>query len=229
MKGNVILVGGSKGGVGKSMVSISLVDYYLERQRPLVLIETDSSNPDVFKIYKQLLDGKTYAVDLDSKDGWLNMMNIIADNAKDSDVIINTAARSNVGIEQHGSMLNDALEDLNRNLITLWPINRQRDSVQLLQMYMNKMTASEIYVFRNTYFGEPDKFQHYNDSKIKSNIEARWKTFNFSDLADRVTDEIISKRLPLSEALASMPFGNCIELKRWRADCAAIYDSIFGA
>lgn len=141
MKGNVILVGGSKGGVGKSMVSISLVDYYLERQRPLVLIETDSSNPDVFKIYKQLLDGKTYAVDLDSKDGWLNMMNIIADNAKDSDVIINTAARSNVGIEQHGSMLNDALEDLNRNLITLWPINRQRDSVQLLQMYMNKMTA----------------------------------------------------------------------------------------
>ena len=44
-------VGGCKGGVGKSMVALALVDYLLQRGEPVLLIETDTSNPDVWRMY----------------------------------------------------------------------------------------------------------------------------------------------------------------------------------
>ena len=43
-------VGGCKGGVGKSMVSIALLDYLLRRDTPVLLIDTDTSNPDVWRL-----------------------------------------------------------------------------------------------------------------------------------------------------------------------------------
>lgn len=41
-------VGGCKGGVGKTMVTLALMDYLLRRDRPILLIEADTSNPDVW-------------------------------------------------------------------------------------------------------------------------------------------------------------------------------------
>lgn len=229
MANNIVLVGGSKGGVGKSMVSISLIDHYLEKGRPVALVETDTSNPDVYKVYKDKLDGRTRTYDLDTKEGWLQMINFIGSDVKDHDVVINTAARNNVGIGNYGKNLIDALEDLDRHLITLWPINRQKDSVQLLAKYMDTMTASEIFVLRNMYFGEPEKFETYNVSNVKKTIEERWETFDFPDLADRVADQLVSNRQSISEALANMQIGDRVELKRWRSECGVIYDKILGA
>ena len=42
-------VGGCKGGVGKTMVALALVDYLLRRDWPILLVETDTSNPDVWR------------------------------------------------------------------------------------------------------------------------------------------------------------------------------------
>jgi cellulose biosynthesis protein BcsQ len=40
-------VGGSKGGAGKSMMTIATVDYLLERGDKVLLVECDTSNADV--------------------------------------------------------------------------------------------------------------------------------------------------------------------------------------
>ena len=45
----IFWIGGSKGGVGKSAVSMALLDY-LGESCPL-LVETDTANPDVAKAY----------------------------------------------------------------------------------------------------------------------------------------------------------------------------------
>ena len=41
-------VGGSKGGVGKSMMTMATLDYLIERGDRVALIETDTSNHDVW-------------------------------------------------------------------------------------------------------------------------------------------------------------------------------------
>jgi Mrp family chromosome partitioning ATPase len=43
-------VGGSKGGVGKSIVAMAVLDSLLERGEPVLLVECDTSNPDVAKV-----------------------------------------------------------------------------------------------------------------------------------------------------------------------------------
>ena len=55
MKNTIFYVGGGKGGVGKSMVSMTLVQFLIDRYgeyKTIHLIETDESNPDVGRVYK---------------------------------------------------------------------------------------------------------------------------------------------------------------------------------
>ena len=53
----IIYIGGDKGGVGKSMVSIAMSDFLKHRfNKPVLLIETDTANPDAAKCLKDELD-----------------------------------------------------------------------------------------------------------------------------------------------------------------------------
>ena len=45
----IILVGGGKGGVGKSTVVFAVVDLLLSHGKNVVLVESDDSNPDTHK------------------------------------------------------------------------------------------------------------------------------------------------------------------------------------
>ena len=56
--GRIYWVGGSKGGVGKSMMTLATVDHLLEQRANVLLVECDTSNPDVWKAFKdQVGDG----------------------------------------------------------------------------------------------------------------------------------------------------------------------------
>jgi hypothetical protein len=208
--------GGDKGGVGKSMLSIGLIDLALEHQDDPILIESDTSNPDVYKMHKDEI--KTELIDLDDANGWIDFINV-CDRNPDSLVIVNTAARNNRGVAAYGSTLSATLGELDRELITLWVINRQRDSLELLSGYMADLAGSKIHVVRNTYYGAEEKFELYNHSKLRNQVEAAGgKSLSFPDLADRVSDDLYSKRLSVRAAMKSLPLGNRAELTRWRLE-----------
>ena len=43
--GRIFWVGGSKGGVGKSMMTVAMMDHLLEQATKVLLVECDTSNP----------------------------------------------------------------------------------------------------------------------------------------------------------------------------------------
>ena len=142
-------------------------------------------------------------------------------------MVVNSAARNNQGVSAYGETLNGTLAELNRALITLWVINRQRDSLELLKEYMDAIPNAIIHVFRNGYFGEEKKFELYNGSKLKTAIEERGgKSLTFPDLADRVSDDLYSKRISIAAALKEFPIGNRAELSRWRTEVRKVLDVI---
>ena len=49
----IFLVGGGKGGVGKSLMSMALLDFLQAGGQEPFLVETDTSVPDVFKTYRR--------------------------------------------------------------------------------------------------------------------------------------------------------------------------------
>jgi hypothetical protein len=93
------------------------------------------------------------------------------------------------------------LEDLNRRLVVLWVINRQRAPLELLKDFVSAMPDAFVHVVRNCYFGEERKFELFNTSKIREAIEQRGrKSLTFPDLADRVAHDLYSKRLAIVRA-----------------------------
>ena len=216
-RSKIYLVGGSKGGVGKSMVTMAIVDMLAERREKILLVESDTSNPDVWKSHKDLHE--SMLIDLDKSDGWVELVNA-ANDKPDHVVVINTAARSNRGVANYEVTLQSTLQEMKRDLVTLWVINRQKDSLELLREFLETITEGDVHVIRNGYFGQSaEKFQLYESSKLKGMIEERGgKSLMFPDLGDRVTDDLYVRRLAICKAALELPLGNRAELNRWRTE-----------
>jgi hypothetical protein len=220
----VILVSGSKGGVGKSLTSMALLDYFAVNHKYLKLIDADTNNPDVWRCYGRTTEGEV--VDLDDVEGWIRLVNL-CDATPFKAVVVNTPAQSNMAVSKNAQILVDSLRELARPLITLWVINRQRDSLELLKDYMQHMNGGVVHVVCNGYFGEEKKFELYRDSAIRESVAALGgKSVFLPDLADRVTDELYGKRTTLAEAAQQFKLGDRSELQRWRSQVAAMFGEI---
>ncbi|APA86025.1 protein mobD [Paraburkholderia sprentiae WSM5005] len=216
----IYMVGGSKGGVGKSFVTLALVDHLRRTDINVVLVETDTSNPDVMKaVHCEIECG---SCDLDDVSGWIDFINF-CDQHRDATVVVNTAARSQTGVAQYGGTLASALDELARRLVVLWVINRQRDSLELLLRFGVTFPNAVTHVVRNGYFGSPEKFTLYRDSQLRKAVEEQGQSLDFPDLADRVADELRSQRLSIRRAAETMHIGERAELLRWRALCGTVF------
>ena len=213
----IVFVSGSKGGVGKSITSMAVLDYLTAEHRYLRLLEGDPTNPDVWKSYHREVESEV--LDLDSVDGWIQMVNV-ADANPFKTIVVNTPARNNDAVRAHGALLLDSLKELGRPLLTLWVINRQRDSLELLNEYLQMMSGGMgvVHVVRNGYFGDERKFELFEQSPLRDAIAQQGgQALYLPDLADRVTDELYSRRITLAEAVQQLKLGDRAELQRWRA------------
>jgi hypothetical protein len=213
----LILVGGGKGGVGKSLFSMAVVDFFESTKEAPFLIETDTSVPDVFKTYRETIEGEL--VNLDEREGWIELVNLV-ESRPESTIVINTGARNQTGITNFGRTLRKALPELKRKLGVFWLIDRKRESLELLSDFSEALPEAEIHVVRNMYLGAENKFELYNGSNMRAAIErAGGKSLNFPELADRVTDAMNKGRLTIAKASKELSFGDRIEVERWRDEC----------
>jgi hypothetical protein len=213
-------IGGSKGGVGKSMMTFAVLDYLVDRGDKALLVDCDTSNPDAWRAYREVVP--TELVNLDEIDGWIHLVNS-CEAHRGRIVVVNTAARNNMSVKRFGQTLCGSLNELRVKLVALWIINRQRDSLDLLKEFIDAMPMADVHVVRNGYFGEEGKFELYNTSGIRTIVESRGgKSLTLPNLADRVADAIYTKRLPISAAAKTMPIGNRAELGRWRGEARKV-------
>jgi hypothetical protein len=226
MNAPIYMVGGAKGGVGKSMVIMAMLDYFMETGEKIYFIETDTSNPDTWKTYNEEVTSEL--VDLDEADGWIQLVNVCNEHPSNT-VVINTAARNSDKVTQFGATLGGTLAELDRQLIVPWVINRQRDSIELLIKFRSAIPEAKIHVLRNNYFGPEAKFTLYNGSDTKKQIEAKelgGKSLNFPDLSDLVSDDLYNKRMSIAKAMKELPIGNRAELGRWRTLAHAVIKEV---
>lgn len=106
MAKRIYLIGGSK---------MAVVDYLEQQGETVLLVESDTANPDVWKAYKDSVE--TELVNLDEADGWISLVNL-CDGKPDSVVVVNSAARNNAGVSAYGETLNGTLAELKRELVT---------------------------------------------------------------------------------------------------------------
>lgn len=208
----VIIIGGGKGGVGKSMVTMGIIDVLLTNGEQVVLVESDDSNPDTHKALSKLVTSEI--CNLDNEDGFIKLGNIIEANPT-AYVVVNSAARATKGIIEHGGIVADVVKEQKRELVMLWPINRQRDSIELLKEFLDGTSGSydATYVLKNTYFGSTEKFSRFDSSTQKSRVTG---TLDYPELNDLLADKIIDKRLAFSAAVDGFSISERSVLTRFR-------------
>jgi hypothetical protein len=220
----IFLIGGGKGGVGKSLLSMTVVDFLSCTERAPFLVETDTSVPDVYKTYLAETGGEL--VNLDEREGWIELVNLV-EGKPESTFVINTGARNQTGVSNFGKTLSMALPQLKRKLIVFWLIDRKRESLELLADFMEAIPDATVHVVRNMYLGTERKFELYNGSKMRAAIEkAGGRSLNFPEVADRVTDAMNKGRLTIAKAAAELPLGDRMELERWRDDCKSMLSEV---
>jgi hypothetical protein len=214
----VILVAGDKGGVGKSMVAMVLLDLMEKRGMPRALVDADPKNPDVWRTYHETMPAKCF--DLGLADGWMDLTNHCEAQNEDW-LIVNTAASTS--FKNVGTTFVKGLAELERPLVTLWVINRQRDCLDMLGKNIDALMTGRLFVVRNEYWGGPEKFELFNASNLRARVvEGSGGVIDLPELADRIADEIYIRRLRFEEAMTGegkrLAIGSRVELERWRLE-----------
>lgn len=231
MEDTIFYVGGGKGGVGKSMVSLTLVQYLVDRYgdtKTIHLIETDESNPDVGRVYRGKIPLTTAILDENEK-GWILMADLI-ERSRDTLFVINSAARSNTGIRRNGRNFTAVLESgqVPYGFVTFWPMNRQKDSVMLLDNFLEYVAFGPVYPIRNCYFGEPEDFTLYakclaESRSLKFRIS---KTLDFPALADIIADDFYTGGRTIPETVDGLGAFAAQSFLSWRNQVYAMFDGV---
>ncbi len=219
---NIHVIGGGKGGVGKSTVAMGLLDGLMHAEHPTVYVETDDSNPDVYKAVRELVVSEI--CNLDTEAGWVKLGGIIEAHPKES-IVVNTAARATASIIEHGGILGDVASELQRKLVMLWPLNRQRDGLELLKNFVDSGQGyAATYAILNTYFGTSDKFTRFMSSKLKDRIT---DTIIFPELNDLVADKITDNRLATWNADQGLTIAERSALRRYRDAARSALEAVY--
>ena len=161
-----ILVDGDKGGVGKSLATRALVQFYLEQpaeSRPrLVVFDADHSNPDVCgKDGLTAGDGilSTGLVDLATETGWIDLASRLeAVRDLDCRVIVNIPAQIGNVFDGKLPMVGDVLREA--HAVSVWVLSRTQESIRALEHRLSHLPdryATGLAV-RNLFFGNADQF-----------------------------------------------------------------------
>jgi hypothetical protein len=230
VKDTIFYVGGGKGGVGKSMISFALVQFLIDRfgdEKTVHIIETDESNPDVGRVYKSVIPMTAAALD-DQEAGWIRMANAV-ERERDALFVINSAARSSSGIRKHGGDFAAVLASgrIPYELVTFWLINRQKDSVTLLEEFIRHVPFGAVYVVRNTYFGDPEAFTLYA-RRLSESEEFRGRvaaTLDFPALADIIADDFYTGGMTIPDTMDCLGAFAAQSFMSWRNRAYAMFES----
>ncbi|AFY92915.1 ATP-binding protein [Chamaesiphon minutus] len=218
----IYIIGSNKGGVGKSLLTMAILDYFSKNEQSCFLVETESRLMDVHRSYRHL----PFAVlDLSSESGASGLIDLGFGHPNEI-IIVNATAVSIEGIEKYSQHLITELSALDRPLITLWVIDRLTSSLDSLSAYIKVMGGSTVHVAINNYFGDENYFHAYQNSSLKVSIEAQGKSLVFPTLNSYICDKFFNNSSTIEDAATGMLLGYRSLLNGWRKKCHAIFDSI---
>lgn len=206
------MVMGAKGGVGKSLFSIALIEIFGNEK--VYVIDTDKSNPDVYKVASGKLE--CVAIELTDIDGYSLLCSEIADH-KDDDIIINTRAANDDSVAANWDILLDASSELKKPITVWWIVNAHIDSVVLLKKFFDQYKNYEITinVVLNRHFGKLENFNYLTSNTAKAMEERGAKLITISQLSTSVENAIYKDRSLFSDIINNGRFGDKLSVNKF--------------
>ncbi len=199
------LIDGEKGGVGKSFVTRTMIQYGLDRNLPFIAVETDRSNPDVAGVYKNICKFAVFSEDEKQAD----KADRIFEYAIDKPVIVSLPSQVHRAMKAwiEGNKLLALGSEYGVNFVKWFVCNGEYDSVNLFITSLNCYEDRIPHILvRN--FGLCDEWsQVEEDRELQKLIKKyRVKIIDFPKLGYKERYLINQKRLKFSEATKDKDF-----------------------
>jgi hypothetical protein len=166
--GRVHLIGGEKGGVGKSVVSRLLAQYWIDRAIPFRAFDTDRSHPALLRYYSdysQALDARRME-DLDQ------IVEALDDSVEE--IVVDLAAQTEADFT-HWLETGDVIDLLDRLGHPLWywyVIDDGKDSVRLLSRMLDRF-EDDCHIVCVVNRGCGRDFMLFEEAKLADRIQQR--------------------------------------------------------
>ena len=200
------LIDGEKGGVGKSFVTRTMIQYGLDRDLPLVAVETDRSNPDVAGIYDDLCKYAVFSEDEKQAD----KADRIFEYAIEKPVIVSLPSQVHRAVKAwiERNKLLELGKEYQVDFVKWFVCNGEYDSVKLfiasLECYEDQITHILV---RNQ--GLCDEWSQLEEDKSLQKLITKYRVevIDFPKLAHRERYAINQKRLRFDSARSYREFG----------------------
>ncbi len=203
-----IISHGDKGGVGKSTTSRAIVDYFFSLGLPVAVLEADTRNPDVERMFNTYVP--CARVDLREESGWMSVVDFVAAHPGHT-FVLNTPAGIGEYIKLHLPMLHSFLNEDDVPVAELemwWTLDIVPDSLSLFTLAHDDygQLFTRIRMVRNLFRGDEKAFFLFNESSLPRQIVKNGgQILNLPALHLRVINKIYDPKKPI------MPFSIAID------------------
>ena len=182
------LIGGEKGGVGKSTVARLLAQEFIDRNLPFLALDGDQSHADLLRFYGD------YSQPLNLRDNQSADAILLSAIEADRQVLVDLPAQS-AGVLETWIAETDVLEltqELNIDLVVWHVLDGSRNSVDLLERSLNDFAEDSGVTFiivKN--HGRGSQFDSFDKSETKAKaIQRGAKIIDLSALDENVMSRI---------------------------------------
>ena len=196
------LVDGEKGGVGKSFVTRTMIQYGIDRSLPFVAVETDRSNPDVNRVYPDICKFAVFSED----EKQAGKADRIFEMAMEQPVIVSLPSQVNRAVTAwiENNQLLEIGQEYDVSFCKWFVTNGEYDSIRLFQASVDHYGEQMTHVLvRN--FGLCDEWSQVDDDKSLQKLIAKYgvKVIDFPKLGYQERYLINQKQLRFDDATKS--------------------------
>ncbi|OYR18251.1 nucleotide-binding protein [Brucella thiophenivorans] len=186
---NLILIHGDKGGVGKSIFALILIQLCLEKGLKVAVIDFDYVNDDVYKASDNVV--ARYKFEGVNENSWGKASAVT--NSVDADVfVVNLPAQAEQFIAKHGSTWIGVMQKF-MNVFTVWVYGKTKDSFNALGRYTVLKTGEPIFVAKSQFLPGSDEGFMQLEEKMASDKPFKLRggsTFDFVEFPKSLTEKI---------------------------------------
>lgn len=212
----IILVGGDKGGVGKSFGARAVTGWLAMQGYQVAAFDADGRNGHLQRYYEASLG--VSRITLREQLGWTTMYKaweIVDDNCV---IIVDLPGNVGADVAKEATRLKLISEALNRDLINIWVAAEEEDSIWLLDAALQVADAHRTIFLMNGRFGaDPSKFELWNGSKKRSHFVSNGGAESFLPALPIYARTAIAKaRAPFHNlSSANLGFTDRIDFELW--------------
>ena len=225
-----VVIACRKGGVGKTTVAHSVVDFLDKAGDSPLIFETDTNNPDVGRVFNGKRDIRAFL--LTTLDDWGNVIDLV--EASNRSIVINTPSGSEV--DKYAEALRVIAGLGTHKVQIVMPIDDRQDTFHFVEDMFDALKPQDggpgipLLVLRNLHYGKPERFTILNESKLMQEINSSdfAEVDDFPQLPDTIKKQLVDERKTFDEIAGSGKSGTKFMLQQFQRRVRAVFEGRLG-